>query len=185
MAVCGGTYGAVRVHPAARRRAALREWLFGRGTAVVGGSHQTVGARPRHLCLFRQRRQGARAVRREKANRVAPSARGAVCHCHRPAIALAVERRWIIAPLPEDGNGGIPWTELCGLPCIANLLKRKGFGCAEDVQAFLWPRLGSLGDPFLLPAMDQAIARILTALDARERIVLFGDYDVDGVTSLA
>jgi single-stranded-DNA-specific exonuclease len=96
-----------------------------------------------------------------------------------------VERRWIIAPLPEDGNGGIPWTKLCGLPCIANLLKRKGFGCTEDVHAFLWPRLGSLGDPFLLAAMDKAVARILAAFDGGQRIVLFGDYDVDGVTSLA
>src|SRR5437016_14209424 len=62
---------------------------------------------------------------------------------------------------------------------------RKGFGTADEVQAFLQPRLKSLSDPFLLPNMKAAVTRILVALDRRERIVLFGDYDVDGVTSLA
>jgi single-stranded-DNA-specific exonuclease len=71
------------------------------------------------------------------------------------------------------------------MPCILALLKRKGFTCAEEVSAFLQPRLSSLGDPFLLPNMAAAVTRILQAIDRRERIVLFGDYDVDGVTSLA
>ena len=62
---------------------------------------------------------------------------------------------------------------------------RKGFGTADEVRAFLQPRLKSLSDPFLLPNMKAAVMRILAALDRRERIVLFGDYDVDGVTSLA
>src|SRR5256885_14787783 len=62
---------------------------------------------------------------------------------------------------------------------------RKGFGRADEVQAFLQPRLKSLSDPFLLPNMQAAVTRIFAALDQREPIVLFGDYDVDGVTSLA
>jgi single-stranded-DNA-specific exonuclease len=65
------------------------------------------------------------------------------------------------------------------------LLIRKGFANAEEVKAFLRPRLGSLSDPFLLPNMQAAVERVLDALDRHERIVLFGDYDVDGVTSLA
>ncbi len=64
------------------------------------------------------------------------------------------------------------------------MLLRKGFRCDEEVDEFLRPRLGSLSDPFLLPQMQTAVSRILAALDQRERIVLFGDYDVDGVTSL-
>jgi single-stranded-DNA-specific exonuclease len=95
------------------------------------------------------------------------------------------QSRWIIAP-PEELNGGvISWSEICGSECIARLLLRKGFRCAEEVNSFLWPRLSSLSDPFLLPQMHAAVSRVLTALDRRERIVLFGDYDVDGVTSLA
>ncbi len=96
-----------------------------------------------------------------------------------------MERRWIIAPPLAPAENGIPWLEICGLPCVAELLRRKGFSSAEAVRAFLQPRLSSLRDPFLLPQMELATARILRALDAGERIVLFGDYDVDGVTSLA
>ena len=62
---------------------------------------------------------------------------------------------------------------------------RKGFASADEVNAFLEPRLSSLSDPLLLPNLRAAVDRILQAIDAGERIVLFGDYDVDGVTSLA
>ena len=96
-----------------------------------------------------------------------------------------MQSRWIIAP-PEELNGGpISWTEICGAHCIARLLLRKGFATNEEIENFLRPRLSSLADPFLLPQMDKAVARILAALDRHERVVLFGDYDVDGVTSLA
>jgi single-stranded-DNA-specific exonuclease len=96
-----------------------------------------------------------------------------------------VQDRWIL-PLCENLNGGaIAWNKICGSECIARLLFRKGFQSTEEVQTFLRPRLSSLRDPFLLPQMRAAVARILGALDSRERIVLFGDYDVDGVTSLA
>ena len=97
------------------------------------------------------------------------------------------QSRWLIAQ-PEElkaDESGITWSEICGSECIARLLLRKGFRCAEEVNAFLRPRLSSLSDPFLLPQMHTAVARILEALNRRERIVLFGDYDVDGVTSLA
>ena len=98
-----------------------------------------------------------------------------------------MQSRWILKP-PEELNpdgSGISWTQLCGSQCIARLLSRKGFASAADVEAYLRPRLKSLSDPFLLPQMEKAVARILSALDRRQRIVLFGDYDVDGVTSLA
>ena len=96
-----------------------------------------------------------------------------------------MQSRWILLP-PEELNGGpISWSEICGSECIARILFRKGFGTVDEVQAFLQPRLKSLSDPFLLPNMGAAVTRILAALDRHERIVLFGDYDVDGVTSLA
>jgi single-stranded-DNA-specific exonuclease len=93
--------------------------------------------------------------------------------------------RWIVLPPEELIGGPISWSELCGCECIARLLARKGFATADEVQAFLRPRLKSLNDPFLLPNMEAAAARLFAALDRHERIVLFGDYDVDGVTSLA
>jgi single-stranded-DNA-specific exonuclease len=96
-----------------------------------------------------------------------------------------VQHRWILPPCENLSGGAISWGEICRSECIARLLFRKGFRSADEVQNFLRPRLGSLSDPFLLPQMQAAVARILAALDRQERIVLFGDYDVDGVTSLA
>ncbi|HEY2626920.1 MAG TPA: single-stranded-DNA-specific exonuclease RecJ [Candidatus Udaeobacter sp.] len=96
-----------------------------------------------------------------------------------------MQSRWIIAPAEELGNGPISWTEICGWDCIARLLMRKGFATSEEVETFLRPRLSSLSDPFLLPNMRAAVERISRALDRHERLVLFGDYDVDGVTSIA
>jgi single-stranded-DNA-specific exonuclease len=96
-----------------------------------------------------------------------------------------LDRHWIIASPCADANSDISWADICGVPCIVELLKRKAFACADEVNAFLAPRLRSLSDPFLLPNMSAAVTRILEAIDRRERIVLFGDYDVDGVTSLA
>ncbi|HMF46097.1 MAG TPA: single-stranded-DNA-specific exonuclease RecJ [Candidatus Udaeobacter sp.] len=96
-----------------------------------------------------------------------------------------MQDRWILPPYEDLNGGAIAWDEICGSECIARLLFRKGFQSADDVQSFLRPRLSSLTDPFLLPQMRTAVARILAALDSREGIVLFGDYDVDGVTSLA
>ena len=95
-----------------------------------------------------------------------------------------MQHRWILAPREELNGSAISWGQICGSECIARLLSRKGFRCAEEVDAFLRPRLGSLSDPFLLPQMRAAVSRILEALNRRERIVLFGDYDVDGVTSM-
>ena len=96
-----------------------------------------------------------------------------------------MQDRWILPPCENLNGGAIAWNEICGSECIARLLFRKEFRSTEEVQTFLRPRLSSLSDPFLLPQMRTAVARILGALDSHERIVLFGDYDVDGVTSLA
>ena len=96
-----------------------------------------------------------------------------------------MERRWIIAPAAEAGESSVDWSKVCGLPCIVELLKRKGFAHPSELDDFLQPRLKTLSDPFLLPQMKVAVDRIVGAIDRAERIVLFGDYDVDGVTSLA
>ncbi len=96
-----------------------------------------------------------------------------------------MQSQWIIAPLDSLEGGLINWSEICESPCISRLLSRMGFASREDVEGFLRPRLASLSDPFLLPQMESAVLRLLLALDRGERVVLFGDYDVDGVTSLA
>src|SRR5216117_3772513 len=102
-----------------------------------------------------------------------------------PAATFTRQSRWILASREELNGGAIAWSEICASECIARLLLRKGFQSVEEVENFLRPRLNSLSDPFLLPQMETAVSRVLGALDRHERIVLFGDYDVDGVTSLA
>src|SRR5438309_3766660 len=102
-----------------------------------------------------------------------------------PAATFTRQSRWILASREELNGGAIAWSEICASECIARLLLRKGFHSAEEVENFLRPRLNSLSDPFMLPNMQTAVQRILGVLDQKERIVLFGDYDVDGVTSLA
>jgi len=70
-------------------------------------------------------------------------------------------------------------------PQIGSLLWQRGFRNVEQVRAFLDPRLQSLGDPFALTDLKRAAERILQAIAAREKMVIFGDYDVDGITSSA
>ncbi len=67
-------------------------------------------------------------------------------------------------------------------PLTRALLALRG---VEDVEGFLTPRLASLSDPFELPQMETAARRILQAVDKKERVILYGDYDVDGITSIA
>lgn len=94
-------------------------------------------------------------------------------------------RRWILPGANGAADASPLSLETCGLPCIALLLQRRGLLTDEQATDFLQPRLRSLSDPFLLAGMRPAVDRILRAIDQRERIVLYGDYDVDGVTSLA
>lgn len=67
---------------------------------------------------------------------------------------------------------------------LALVLAQRGYREPAAARDFLFPRLTLLSDPFLLPNMGTAIARLVRALERGERIVFYGDYDVDGVTSL-
>jgi single-stranded-DNA-specific exonuclease len=94
-------------------------------------------------------------------------------------------RRWIL-PQAVDPVAASTLSHEHGVPrFVADLLLAAGFCEAESVERFLHPRLRALSDPNLLPDMPAAVARLDAALRRRERIVLYGDYDVDGVASLA
>lgn len=67
---------------------------------------------------------------------------------------------------------------------VRRLLAQRGICNEAQMHKFLNPMLKELSDPFLLPNMGKAVERILQAVDAGEEVALFGDYDVDGVTSL-
>ena len=68
-------------------------------------------------------------------------------------------------------------------PLLAQCLVNRGFSELPVIRSFLSPRLKNLADPFLLPHMTVAVERLLAARDREEPLVIFGDYDVDGVTS--
>ncbi|HEY5704891.1 MAG TPA: single-stranded-DNA-specific exonuclease RecJ [Terrimicrobiaceae bacterium] len=68
---------------------------------------------------------------------------------------------------------------------LARVLIRNGLEDFDGATDFLEPRLRHLQNPFLIPEIEQAVGRILQAIKTGEKIVLYGDYDVDGVASLA
>ena len=93
-------------------------------------------------------------------------------------------KRWIIAT-PDSALRGRFAREL-DLPLgLAAVLVNRGFRDEESARQFLNPQLRQLSDPFELPDMAAAVDRVLAAIDRRERIIIYGDYDVDGVTSTA
>ncbi len=69
-------------------------------------------------------------------------------------------------------------------PVFERLLEKRGFAVEKGSdRAFRNPTIADLYDPFLFPGMDLAVDRILKARENKERIVIFGDYDVDGISS--
>ena len=68
---------------------------------------------------------------------------------------------------------------------IASILANKNIVNKDEIDKFLNPKRSDFSDPFLMPDMKQAIDRIEQALNKREKIVIYGDYDVDGITSSA
>ena len=92
--------------------------------------------------------------------------------------------RWTIAP-PQPLLAETLARQLKISPLLAQCLVNRGHSEAGDVENFLSPRLKQLADPFLLPNMATAAERLLLAHERDEPLVIFGDYDVDGVTSTA
>jgi single-stranded-DNA-specific exonuclease len=70
-------------------------------------------------------------------------------------------------------------------PLLSAILHARGITTADATSRFLAPASIPLGDPLLLPDMDRAVAAIRAAIGAGKKIVVFGDYDVDGLTSTA
>lgn len=92
--------------------------------------------------------------------------------------------RWIVAP-PQPLLTGQLANALKISPLLAQCLVNRGFSELEHITNFLQPRLKNLADPFLLPNLAAAVDRLFQARERKESLVIFGDYDVDGVTSTA
>jgi len=68
---------------------------------------------------------------------------------------------------------------------VAELMIRRGIKTPQDADRFITPAICDLHDPFLMPDMDKAVNRLNKAMGAKERIMVYGDYDVDGTTAVA
>lgn len=70
-------------------------------------------------------------------------------------------------------------------PPVSELLVQRGISSVDEAERFFHPSLKDMHDPFLMPDMDKAVNRLNKALGSKEKILVFGDYDVDGTTSVA
>ena len=71
------------------------------------------------------------------------------------------------------------------VPPVSQLLVERGITSVEEADRFFHPQLKNLHDPFLMPDMDKAVERLNRALGSKEKIMVYGDYDVDGTTAVA
>jgi len=96
-----------------------------------------------------------------------------------------MEKRWVVK---EKGDTAVV-KQLAGAlgvsVSLANLMAQRNISSAEDATAFFNPSLDYLHDPFLMKDMNIAVDRISTAIKKNERILVYGDYDVDGTTAVA
>ena len=67
---------------------------------------------------------------------------------------------------------------------VATILVNRGITNDDEIAIFLNPTRDNFYDPFLLPDMEKAIKRIRAAIDNQEKVIIYGDYDVDGITSI-
>ncbi|MBN1650831.1 MAG: single-stranded-DNA-specific exonuclease RecJ [Bacteroidales bacterium] len=96
-----------------------------------------------------------------------------------------MEKRWVIK---EKGDAEIIERLSKALDIsepLANLLAQRGIKTFEEARTFFRPDYSQLHDPFLMKDMDKAVARIQRAIKLKEKILVYGDYDVDGTTAVA
>jgi single-stranded-DNA-specific exonuclease len=95
-----------------------------------------------------------------------------------------MEKRWNILEANSAKVAGLQ-AALKIHPILCELLVQRGIEDFDKAKQFFRPALSDLHDPWLMKNMDKAVARITKAFDANESIMVFGDYDVDGTTSVA
>ncbi|MEQ8924284.1 MAG: single-stranded-DNA-specific exonuclease RecJ [Fulvivirga sp.] len=96
-----------------------------------------------------------------------------------------MNKRWNFKPTPDHKVV----SELCdsinvSTP-LATIIAQRGITSFDEAKDFFRPSLDHLHDPFLMKGMDKAVSRIITAFENNEKILVYGDYDVDGTTSVA
>lgn len=96
---------------------------------------------------------------------------------------MSTKFSWELHPMDSVADFGAELNEQLP-PLVRKLLTQRGIRSPERAEQFLRPRLADLGDPFDMREMDAAVERIFRAADHGESICIYGDYDVDGVSSV-
>lgn len=97
-----------------------------------------------------------------------------------------MEKRWTLNPKADDNKINVLSEELNGLnKTLTNILIQRGIDSFDKAKAFFRPDLNNLHDPFLMKDMQVAVERLEQAIENQEKILIYGDYDVDGTTSVA
>lgn len=92
---------------------------------------------------------------------------------------------WIIKDTPHE-NTIAHLIECLGVDTVvAKLLAQRDITTFEEARTFFRPHIGQLHNPFLMQDMDKAVARLQQAIDQKEAVMVYGDYDVDGTTSVS
>jgi single-stranded-DNA-specific exonuclease len=94
------------------------------------------------------------------------------------------DKRWTVKPVDEETVNKLS-AALNIQPAICRILALRGITDYESARLFFRPELSQLHDPFLMKGMRKAVDRICEAIEWHERIMVYGDYDVDGTTSVA
>lgn len=96
-----------------------------------------------------------------------------------------MEKRWVRITQPDKDKVMQLAEALTITPLLAQLLLQCGVETFEEARYFFRPEIEHLHDPFLMKDMDKAVNRIVTAIAAEESVLIYGDYDVDGTTSVS
>src|SRR5690606_4010213 len=96
-----------------------------------------------------------------------------------------MEKRWVFKEQPAADAVKSLSQAINTNPILSTILIQRGISDYESAKNFFRPDLSCLHDPFLMKDMDKAVARLYKAISTNERILIYGDYDVDGTTAVA
>ena len=98
---------------------------------------------------------------------------------------MGKEKKWILKDVADGETVARLSSELGIDPVLSKLLVQRGIGSFQEARAFFRPSLDNLHDPFLMKDMDKAVDRVGAAVKSGEKILVYGDYDVDGTTAVS
>ena len=96
-----------------------------------------------------------------------------------------MEKRWVLKPLPEKEKTEELAKAINVSPLLASMLLQRDISTFEEAKTYFRPALSDLHDPFLMKDMDKAVERLRRAVNQGEKILIYGDYDVDGTTAVS